>query len=125
MNNQFSVPAGLTGYERVVVSSDTLSKIIGISSDALEQVISEDTYMTNPDKRRYNSFVRDLNDKIGDWIKANRPNDMISNMNGIRPDISRYMLHLDLINDYCVQFILQNQYTYELVYKGIIMLIAM
>ena len=125
MNNQFSVPAGLTKYERVVVSSDTLSKIIGISSDALEQVISEDTYMTNPDKRRYNSFIRDLNDKIGDWIKANRPNDMISNMYGIRPDISRYMLHLDLINDYRVQFILQNQYTYELVYKGIIMLIAM
>lgn len=125
MNNQVPIPAGLTKYERVVVSSDTLSKIIGISSDALEQVISEDTYMTNPDKRRYNSFVRDLNDKIGDWIKANRPNDMISNMYGIRPDISRYMLHLDLINDYCVQFILQNQYTYELVYKGIIMLIAM
>lgn len=124
MNNQFPVPAGLTKYD-VIVSSDTLSKIIGISSNDLEQVISEDIYMTAPDKKRYNSFIRDLNDKIGDWIKANRPNDMISDIYGIRPDMSRYMLHLDLINDYCVQFILQNHYTYELVYKGIIMLIAM
>lgn len=121
MNNQVPIPAGLTKYARVVVSSDTLSKIIATSSDKLEQVISEDIYMTYPDKRRYNRFIRNLNDKIGDWVKTNRSNDMISN----EPDMSRYMLHLDLLNNNCVQFILQDRYTYELVYNGIVMLIEM
>lgn len=134
-----TLPAGLKEYYKVVVSPETLSHIIGTKTAFLNIALANDPCMTSPDKKRYNKFVRELNEMLTVWIKQNHSSSMRDNViyccspDGQKllaayervPMLHKYILHLDMYRKDSIQFILQDRNTYALLFTGTINLMPM
>jgi len=92
-----TLPAGLKEYYKVVVSPETLSHIIGTKTALLNITLTNDPYMTSPDKKRYNKFVRELNEMLTVWIKQNHSSNMrITSYIVVHLMDRNYLLHMNV-----------------------------